>query len=181
MRILAIPTSNSRNSINRQLLAYAARLLEGDLLPEAKVEMIDINDYEMPIYSIDRQNEGGIPAQAQDFYDKITQADAVLISYAEHNGFYTAAYKNLFDWTSRIDMRVYQDKPTIMFATSPGGGGGANVLQAAVGSAPFFGNDVKASLSVPSFTQNFDSEAGSIIAPELDAQFREALATLTSL
>lgn len=30
MRILAIPATNSRNGVNRQLLGYAARLLEED-------------------------------------------------------------------------------------------------------------------------------------------------------
>ncbi|MGH1489995.1 MAG: NADPH-dependent FMN reductase [Acidimicrobiales bacterium] len=179
MRILAIPASNSKKSINKQLLGYATRLIEGGLVDDAKVELIDLNDYEMPIYSIDRQEEGGIPAAAQDFFDKIGQADAVLISYAEHNGFYTAAYKNLFDWTSRIDMRVFQDKPTVMFSASMGPGGGANVLQAAVGSAPFFGNDVKASLSIPSFGQNFDVEGHLLSDADLDAQFREALTALS--
>ncbi len=48
------------------------------------VETIDLNDYEMPIYSIDRQNDGGIPQLAHDFFDKIGEADAVLISFAEH-------------------------------------------------------------------------------------------------
>jgi NAD(P)H-dependent FMN reductase len=179
MRILAVPASSSRQSINRQLLQYATDLLEAGQIEGvdgAKVEMIDLNDYEMPIYSIDRQNEGGIPPEAQDFYDRIGQADALLISFAEHNGFYTAAYKNLFDWTSRIDMKVYQDTPTVMFATSVGGGGGGNVLRAAVGSAPFFGNDLKASLSIPSFGANFDVEQGLLTDPELDRQFRAALA-----
>ena len=40
----------------------------------------------MPIYSADRESEGGIPQLAQDFFDKIGAANAVLISSAEHNG-----------------------------------------------------------------------------------------------
>jgi hypothetical protein len=43
----------------------------------------------MPIYSADRESEGGIPQLAQDFFDKIGAANAVLISSAEHNGFPT--------------------------------------------------------------------------------------------
>jgi chromate reductase, NAD(P)H dehydrogenase (quinone) len=40
MKILAIGTSNSRDSINRELAAYAASLVE-----KAQIEVLDINDY----------------------------------------------------------------------------------------------------------------------------------------
>jgi NAD(P)H-dependent FMN reductase len=179
MKILAFAATSSKHSINKQLIGYATQILEDSAGADVTVETIDLNDYEMPIYSIDRQNEGGIPRAAHDFFDKIAQADAVLISFAEHNGFYTAAYKNIFDWTSRIDMRVYQDKPTVMLSTSAGPGGGANALRTAVGSAQFFGNDVIADLAVPSFYDNFDSDAGSVTNAELDTALRAALATFT--
>lgn len=65
MNVLAIPASNSRNGINRQLMAHAARLLEGGLVPDATVELLDLNDYEMPIYSEERQAENGIPQLAR--------------------------------------------------------------------------------------------------------------------
>lgn len=180
MRILAFAASNSTHSINRQLVDYATRLLQDRTDLDVTVETIDLDDYEMPIYSIDRQNEGGIPQAAHDFFDKIGGADALLISFAEHNGNYTAAYKNLFDWTSRIDMRVYQDKPTVMLSTSPGRNGGGNALRMAIGSAPFFGNDLRASLAIPSFHQNFDAATKTITDPDLDAELRAALATLSA-
>ena len=176
MKILAFAATSSTRSINGQLLGYAARLLQND--PRVEVERLDLNDYEMPIYSIDREEAGGIPPAGHDFFERITVADGLLISFAEHNGFYTAAYKNLFDWTSRIDMRVYQDTPTVMLATSIGRGGGSNVLATAVASAPFFGNDVLADLSIPSFHENFDTATATLTDPELDDRLREALATL---
>ncbi len=177
MKILAFAASNSRKSINAKLIGYATSILEAE--PGVEVETLDLNDYEMPLYSEERQEEGGIPEAAKEFFARIGQADALVISFAEHNGHYVAAYKNLFDWASRIDMRVYQDKPTVFFATSPGGGGGASVLAAAVHSAPFFGNDLKASLSVPSFYDNVNPATGAITNPDLDAEFRTALSTLT--
>jgi NAD(P)H-dependent FMN reductase len=180
MKILAFAATSSKHSINKQLVGYATRILEDQPDLDVTVETIDLNDYEMPIYSIDRQNEGGIPQAAHDFFEKIGQADAVLISFAEHNGFYTAAYKNLFDWASRIDMRVYQDKPTVMLATSAGPGGGTNALRTAVGSAQFFGNDIVAELAVPSFHANFDTATGSITDAQLDTELRAALAALTN-
>lgn len=179
MRVLAFAASNSRTSINGQLIASAVGLLEGGLVEGVEVDVIDLHDYEMPIYSIDRQMKTGIPRLAHDFVGKISDADALLIAFAEHNGSYTAAYKNVFDWASRIDMRVYQGKPTVMLATSPGRGGGRNVLETAVASAPFFGNDLRASLSIPSFNDNFDAETRTLTDPNIDTQLRAALMTLS--
>ncbi|QBF83466.1 NADPH-dependent oxidoreductase [Shewanella maritima] len=166
MKILAFAASSSRQSINKTFATYAANLVEG-----AEVEVLDINDFEIPLFSEDREKELGKPALAQAFYDKISEADALVISFAEHNGSYTAAYKNLFDWTSRIDMKVYQGKPALLLATSPGPGGAKSVLGAATTSAPYFAADVKASISLPSFYDNFDVATQSIkddaIATEL--------------
>jgi NAD(P)H-dependent FMN reductase len=180
MKILAFAATSSKHSINKQLIASATQILEETSRGDVTVETIDLNDYEMPIYSIDRQNEGGIPQLAHDFFDKIGEADAVLISFAEHNGFYTAAYKNLFDWTSRIDMAVYQNKPTVMLSTSPGPSGGANALRTAVESAVFFGNDVVGNLSIPSFYDNFDATTQTLTHSDLEGELRAALTALST-
>ena len=173
MKVLAFAASNSRNSINKHLATYAASLVEG-----AEVEVLDINDYEMPIFSPEREEQLGQPQQAKDFFKKIGDADAIIVSFAEHNGSYTAAFKNLFDWTSRIDMKVYQNKAMLMLASSPGPGGASSVLAAASGSAPYFAADVKATLSIPSFFDNFDMEAGKLTNSELNEQLQQAVAKL---
>jgi chromate reductase len=173
MKVLAFAASNSRSSINKALVTYASSLLE-----HAEIEVIDLNDYEMPIYSSDRENDSGIPQRAHDFYNKISAADALIISFAEHNGSYTAAYKNLFDWTSRIDPKVYQDKPTVLLATSPGPGGAGGVLAAAKGSAPYFGMDVKADLSVAKFFDEFDVEKGTLKNATTNDQLLTAISQL---
>ncbi|WP_305839222.1 NADPH-dependent FMN reductase [Photobacterium leiognathi] len=165
MKLLAFAATNSQQSINRALVTYAASQVNAD-----EVEILDLNDFEMAIYSIDRENASGIPEQAQLFFDKIGQADAILISFAEHNGTYTAAYKNIFDWASRINQKFYQQKPVIMLATSPGPGGAKNVLDTAVTSAPFFDANVVGSLSIPSFYENFDLEKQTLRNEELNSQ-----------
>ena len=186
MKLLAFAASNASQSINRQLVDYAVGLLadgqiEGVPAGALEISSLDLNDFEMPIYSIDRQNADGIPQPAHDFYNLLGAADALLISFAEHNGSYTVAYKNVFDWASRIDMRVYHDKPIVMLSTSPGGGGGGFVLRTAGHLAGYFGNEVLASLAVPRFGENFDTEAGRLTDPDLDLQLREALATLAGV
>ena len=178
MNVLAFAASSSRSSINKALVTYAAGLLENGIIENVNAEVLDLNDYEMPLFSIDREQSDGIPEAAHEFYKKIGEADALVVSFAEHNGNYSAAYKNLFDWTSRIDQKVYQGKPAVLLATSPGPGGGRNVLGTAKGSAPHFAMEVKGDLSVPSFYDNFDLENGRVSNAEIGAQLETALASL---
>lgn len=177
MKVLAFAATNHKASINKQLVTHATQLLTEN--NEADVEILDLNDYEMPLYSIERHEEHGIHPLARQFFDKIGAADVVLVSFAEHNGSYTAVYKNLFDWASRIDMQVYQNKPTVIMSTSPGPGGASSVLESAVGSAEFFAMDLRGHLSVPSFNDNFDTEKGVLVNSELSEKLKAAVATLT--
>ncbi|HIF9353729.1 TPA: NADPH-dependent FMN reductase [Photobacterium damselae] len=173
MKILAFGATNSRNSINQQFARYAA-----SLVPNAEVEVLDLNDYELPIFSFEREEQLGQPELAQKFYKKLGEADAIIISFAEHNGSYAVAYKNTFDWVSRINQKVFQEKPMLLLATSPGPGGAASVLGRAVGSAPYFAGDVRASVSLPSFYDNFDMATGKVINAEIDTKLKEAVEEL---
>lgn len=154
-KIIAFGASSSKASINKQLATYAANQFKN-----ATVEVLDLNDFEMPIYSVDKEKDNGIPQLAQDFYAKLGTADAIVISFAEHNGAYSAAFKNIFDWTSRINAKTFQEKQVLLLATSPGLRGGSSVLEIAKNRFPFQGAVVKGSFSLPSFNDNFDAEKG---------------------
>lgn len=176
MKIIAFAASTRRKSINKQLVNYACHLLD-----KVEVEILDLNDYELPLYSQDREEELGHPQIAKDFLAKIAGSDGIIISFAEHNGSYAVAYKNIFDWCSRIEPKVFHNKPMVLLATSPGSRGGATVLAAAVQSAPYFDGIVKASLSIPSFYDNFDAEKQVISHEELNDQFKDAVSHLNHL
>ncbi len=169
-KVIAFAASNSSRSINKKLVTYASGLLDG-----ADVEILDLNDYELPLFSIDREEDVGQPELAQAFLKKISDCDGIIISFAEHNGSYGVAYKNLYDWVSRIQPKVYQDQPMVLLSTSPGGRGGRSVLELAVRQIPRFGGQVKASVSVPSFGENFDLEAGVIVNDDIASQLLEAV------
>jgi NAD(P)H-dependent FMN reductase len=174
VKVLAFAASSSVKSINKQLVAYATSLLS----TEHQVEILDLNDFELPLFSVDTEASLGSPKAAQEFFKHLGNADAILISFAEHNGSYTAAYKNLFDWVSRIDQKVFQNKPMVLLATSPGKGGAKNVLNSASTSIPHFGGQLKGSLSVPQFYQNFDSELAKITNPAIEQELQSILVSL---
>ena len=166
-KILVFAGSSSKTSINKQLAVYAAQQFQN-----ATLDILDLNDYEMPVFSVDKEKENGIHNLAHDFYNKIGSADLIVVSLAEHNGAYSSAFKNILDWTSRINNKTFQQKPMLLLATSPGARGGATVLDIASKRFPFQGAEVKGTFSLPTFFENFDAVHG-IINPELKNQLLE--------
>lgn len=154
MKTLAFAASNSKNSINKKLVTYVAGLFQEE------TKILDLNDYEMPIYSVDREKENGISQLAHDFYNEITNADFIIISFAEYNGSYTSAFKNIFDWITRVNGKTFQNKPMLLLSTSTGPRGGATVLEMAKNRFPFHGGNIVGSFALPSFNDNFDDEKG---------------------
>lgn len=173
IKILALGTSSNRRSINLDLATYAAGLIEG-----AEVETLSVADYELPLYSDTREEELGSPELAQQFLERIAAADAIVPSFAEYNGSYTASFKNIFDWASRIERRVFQDKPAVFLSTSPGAGGAKSVLQQALQSADHYGAQVVASLSLPKFAENYDEQIAGLRAGPLRSSLLSAMETL---
>nr|WP_221895518.1 hypothetical protein [Bathymodiolus japonicus methanotrophic gill symbiont] len=66
----------------------------------------------------------------------------------------------------------------VLLATSPGAGGAAKVLATAVSSVENFNGDLKASLSIPSFKQNFDSDNNCLINHVLNEKLQVAMHSL---
>jgi chromate reductase, NAD(P)H dehydrogenase (quinone) len=176
MKIVGFAATSHKKSINYQIVRYACGFLKNH-----KVEILDLNDYELPLYSQDKEQEIGHPKIAKAFLDKLSSCDGIVISFAEHNGSYTAAYKNLFDWCSRIEPKVFQNKPMVLLSTSPGARGGASVLATALQAIPYFNGIIKASLSIPSFFDNFDSQKQQLIHPELNEQLKDVMSYLNHL
>lgn len=169
-KIVAFGASNSIYSINKRFAVFVANQVK-----DAEVKVLDLNDFEMPIYSIDREKATGIPALAQQFKAHIQAADGIIISFAEHNSAYTVAYKNIYDWMSRMEGDIWKNKPLFLMATSPGGRGGKSVLAAAIARNERGHQHTIARFSLPYFNKFFSEEKG-ISDKDLNVEFREQLA-----
>jgi chromate reductase, NAD(P)H dehydrogenase (quinone) len=165
MNIIAFAASNSKASINKQFVNFVANQFN-----HFSAEILDLNDYDLPLFSVDVEKEIGIPDNAKRFYDKLQSADVILISMAEHNGSYTAAFKNLFDWTSRFQLNMFLNKKVFLLSTAPGAMGGRFVLETALNRFPRHGAEIMGQFSLPKFYENFNAENG-IINQELKQQF----------
>lgn len=167
--IVTLGASSSSTSINKTLAVYAASKLK-----DASITVIDLKNYELPLYSVDSEEEFGIPEGALQFNKIIESADGLIISLAEHNGTYTAVFKNLIDWLSRIDIKVWKDLPILLMSTSPGKQGGGSVMEAAKQGFPFLGGHIVTDFSLPSFYDNFSNDR--IINTELATKLNEKIA-----
>lgn len=169
-KIIAFAGSNSKKSINKQLVVYASGLQQ-----EAEVSVLDLNDYPLPIYGVDEEIENGIPENAMKFLNEIKEADGIMLSLAEHNGNFTTAFKNIVDWMSRIEQKVWHNKPMLLLSTSPGGRGGASAMAIAKNGFPHMGANVIVDFSLPKFYDNFKDGRG--VNEEFNQEIKEAVTT----
>lgn len=153
MKIIAFGASHSATSINKQFAHYVANLFK-----DSEVTLLDLNNYPLPIFTVDIEKAHGYPPQVNQFIADVENADLFVISMAEHNGNMTAGFKNLFDWVSRVNAKIFNDKAVLLLSTSPGGRGGIGSLEAAKARFPYHGANIVNSFSLPEFYTNFDVE-----------------------
>lgn len=127
----------------------------------------------MPVYSIDLQQTHGIPQEASAFLDGIAKSDAVVCSLAEHNYNFTAAFKNMLDWSSRERRGVFADKHMFVLVAAPSEGG-RSVLAIAQETFPKFAGKVSETFYLPNFDTNFTPGKG-ITNPIFDAELKEKI------
>ena len=170
-KIVAFAGSNSKKSINKELATYTSSLIRN-----VEVTILDLNDFPLPIYGIDEETTNGIPQKATEFLEIIHSADALVVSLAEHNGNFSAVFKNSYDWMSRIEKKLWNNIPMLLMATSPGERGGVSVLTIAKNGFPYMGGNIVADFSLPKFYDNFKD--GSITNESLNLQLKEAVSIL---
>jgi NAD(P)H-dependent FMN reductase len=174
MKIVAFGASASKQSINKQFAIYAANQFRN-----TEIEILDLNNYPLPIFTVDLESEDGIPDNAKHFYDKLQTANLIIISLAEHNGTYTSAFKNLFDWVSRHQTKMFAGRKMFLLSTSTGARGGQGSMEAALSRFPRHGAEIIDSFIFPSFQENFDLEKG-ITNEELKQAFHDKVKLVKS-
>ena len=132
VKILAFSGSGRKDSVNKKVLAVAAKGAEE---AGAEVTIVNLEDFAMPIFNEDLEAEHGMPLDAQAFKELLISHDGFLISSPEYNSSYSSLFKNAIDWASRktgdeAPMAAYRGKVAAIMAASPGGLGGLRVLVA---------------------------------------------------
>ncbi|MCB1103696.1 MAG: NAD(P)H-dependent oxidoreductase [Cephaloticoccus sp.] len=125
-RILAFAGSARRDSLNRKLLAVAVKAVEA---AGGAVTVIDLNDFALPLFDGDLEDENGLPENARRILALMSEHRGLLIASPEYNSQLTPLLKNTIDWLSRADDDPFEGKVAAVVAASPGALGGARSLQ----------------------------------------------------
>ena len=152
-RILAFSGSNHSTSINQQLVNYTSTLIK-----EIKVEVLNLSQWNIPIYSIDMDPDQ-TPIEITQLIELIKNHDGFIISSPEHNASTPAFFKNIIDWLSRRSKNVFENKPMLLMSASPGKSGGVNNRKHLEHLLPYVGANITATFSLPSFHHNMQDEA----------------------
>lgn len=120
IRIVGLAGSLKGKSYNKAALRAAKTLL-----PEkTELEIIDLKD--IPFFNEDLEAQG-IPEVVAEFKEKLSKADAILISTPEYNFSIPPVLKNALDWASRGKKLPLYGKPLAIMSASPSMLGGARV------------------------------------------------------
>ncbi|WP_371375833.1 NADPH-dependent FMN reductase [Thalassotalea aquiviva] len=130
-KILAFSGSSRKGSLNQQMVSIAAR---GAQAKGADVTVINLADFDMPIFCQDFELEYGMPEKAQDFKELLLNHNGMLIASPEYNGSYSALLKNALDWASRansadeVPLSAFKGKFAMIMSTTPNPLGGIQGL-----------------------------------------------------
>ena len=125
-RILAFAGSARRDSLNRKLLAVTVRAVEA---AGGVVTLLDLNDYALPLYHGDLEDEKGMPENARRMLALMHEHAGLLIASPEYNSQLTPLLKNTIDWLSRADDDPFPGKVAAVVSASPGALGGVRSQQ----------------------------------------------------
>ncbi len=123
--------STRKGSFNTQVMQAAAKIAADE---GAQVEVIDLNDYPMPLFNQDLEAEEGAPETVIALKEKFRAADGMFISTPEYNSTTPPLLKNTIDWLSRpsndneAPLACFQNKSAAIVSASPGGWGGMRAL-----------------------------------------------------
>jgi chromate reductase len=92
-------------------------------------QLVNLNNYDMPIYNGDLEAASGLPASVTALKQKMSEANGLIITCPEYNGFMPPVLINAIDWCTRsaeasVDLGCFINKPVFIAAASPGPGGG---------------------------------------------------------
>lgn len=130
-KFLFFAGSARADSTNKKLAALAAKTAKA---AGAEVTLIDLKNFEMPLYDGDLEAVKGLPENAMRLKKLFVEHDGVFIASPEYNSSFAPLLKNSLDWISRPNTKdeasllAYQNKVMAIGSVAPGALGGLRGL-----------------------------------------------------
>ena len=128
VNILAFSGSTREESFNKKILKVA---VAGAKDAGAIVTLIELSDYNLPIYDGDFEHLQGIPKNALKLKELFLANAGLLLALPEYNSSMSGVFKNVIDWVSRptddeeAPLSCFKNKTAALMSASPGHLGGA--------------------------------------------------------
>ena len=160
-KITVISGSSRAESYNLKLATQLAAITDAT---NAEVSLINLKDFDLPIYNGDLEDAEGLPGTAKLLKLRLAESTGLIFTCPEYNGFMTPLLINAIDWCTRsedasVDLSGFTGKTVLVASASPGAGGGARAathlktMLSGLGSVIF-----PQSMVVPSAYNAFDDE-----------------------
>ena len=181
-RILVFGGSLRRDSWNQKLASVAAT---GAKAAGADVTLISLNDFPMPLFNEDLEDESGMPEGAKQLKQLMIEHHGLIIASPEYNSSITAALKNAIDWVSRTTsddeppMAAFTGKVAALCSASPGALGGMRGLVHLRAILGIIGVLVLPDQVALSKAHEAFREDGTLADPKMEARVKKLTAQLT--
>lgn len=157
IRIISASIREGKKS--NRIALYFQQLISAHKL--AEVEILDLSDYNFPLFSERLKLQAHPLPEAIAFAEKVRTADGIIIVTPEYNGGYPAALKNIID----LLVEEWKHKPLAISTVSAGAFAGSQSIVSLQFSLRKIGAyTVPAQFPVPNVETNY-SEDGSAIDP----------------
>ena len=130
-KLLMFAGSARTASTNKKLAALAVSTAQK---ADLDVTLIDLKDFEMPIYDGDLEDDAGLPENAKRLKQLFVEHDGIFIASPEYNSSFSPLLKNALDWISRPHTEnepplwAYSGKVAALGSVAPGALGGLRGL-----------------------------------------------------
>lgn len=130
-KILAFAGSLRTDSYNKKLIKIAVKGAEN---AGGEVTLVELNQFPMPIYNQDIEDQEGLPQTALKFKELLLKSDGLMIASPEYNSSLPGVLKNAIDWASRKsspdeqELSCFVGKVAVLMSASPGALGGLRML-----------------------------------------------------
>lgn len=130
IKILAFAGSTRADSYNKKILSLA---VYGARDAGAEVTVIDLKDFNLPLYDGDLEASEGLPSNAKKLKKIFTEHHGLLLALPEYNSSMSGVFKNAIDWVSRQEqneapLHCFTGKIAALMSASIGGFGGVRGL-----------------------------------------------------
>lgn len=186
IKIAAFSGSLRADSFNRKLVTRAA---QGVRDAGAEVELLDLREFNAPLFDEDLEAAEGMPEPVKAFKAAVAGCHGMLIATPEYNHSISSALKNIIDWGSRANSAedpapCFPGKTAAVMSCSPGRLGGVRCLDHLRAILHNTGiRVIHEQYAMPGAHEAF-AEDGSIIDERIDGQVRDLgtqLVRITSL